>query len=761
MKVSLLRATAVVALLLLGVAAHAAPAKGWLTWRGPQQNGTSLETGLPDKWAVGGVNQRWQIDLAGSGTPVIANGKLYAIGYQGEREDLQEVLVCLDAETGRKLWEQRYSDFLSDVAYDRYGIGSPTVDAETGNVYVLTTPGIFACYTGDGKLLWKYSMMEQFGRLTFPNNRTGGPVIEDDLVIVRGITSNWGADGPAMDRFYAFDKKSGALVWTSSPGGPPKDNSFALPAFAWWEGKRVIYSGDGSGNVVCINARTGEALWRYPMSAGGINASVLLYKDTVIAIHNDENLDTSDIGRQVAVKIGPVTRKPGDPPGPVVRDKSAEAWRNELRSLSSSPVLVGDRIYQVTFTGSIACVDANTGKILFQHKLAPDQLHASLLYADGKLYVPMHNGTFYILKPGEKEFTELAKVKLDGFCNGAPAAWNGKIYVFSTKKLYCFGKKGNNPKPVPTVAAEPRPKAGPTAALQIIPSEVLVRPGERVKFVVRGIDANGFPTTTFNSSQAKWVKYIPPTARVRAEMSAEFDAQGELVVPANAPPSAGAFEATIDGFKGYIRGRVLPGLPLNEDFEKFDLNTDHATETGVKFAYPPLPWIGARFKWEIRDLDGNKVLTKTLDNIFFQRAMSFIAAPDLQNYTVEADVMTDGNRRTSSIVGLINQRYLIMLNGNSQELEVNSNLERLRVAVPFAWSAKTWYRLKTRVDVAPDGSGVIRAKAWKKGDPEPASWTIEVPHKHAHTSGSPGVFGFALQSMFRVYVDNISVTPNK
>ncbi len=43
-----------------------------------------------------------------------------------------------------------------------------------------------------------------------------------------------------------------------------------------------------------------------------------------------------------------------------------------------------------------------------------------------------------------------------------------------------------------------------------------------------------------------------------------------------------------------------------------------------------------------------------------------------------------------------------------------------------------WYHLKTRVDVAADGSGVIRAKVWKKGDPEPDKWTIEVPHKHAH-----------------------------
>src|SRR5207248_859117 len=101
---------------------------------------------------------------------------------------------------------------------------------------------------------------------------------------------------------------------------------------------------------------------------------------------------------------------------------------------------------------------------------------------------------------------------------------------------------------------------------------------------------------------------------------------------------------------------------------------------GEAFAYPPLPWIGARFKFEVRAMDGNKVFAKTTENMFFQRATVFIGAPDAKNYTIEADVMSDGNRRKMSEVGLINQRYLIVLKGNEQKLEINSNLERLRVA---------------------------------------------------------------------------------
>ena len=731
--------------------------RGWLNWRGPQQNGTSLETNLPDSWTPGGKNDLWHFDIASGGTPVIANGKLYALCYEGQGPDLQEVLLCTDAETGKKLWEKRFNDFISDIVYDRYGIGSPTVDAETGNVYVLTSPGMFSCFTANGKLLWQHSLMEEIGRLTFTNGRTGGPTIEDDLVIVRGITSNWGADGAAMDRLYAYDKKSGQLVWACSPGVAPKDNSFARPYFSWRNGKRVFYTGAGDGSLICVNVRTGETIWRYPISAGGMNSSVVLYKDYVVAIHADENLDSSEIGRMVAVKVNSEPKKAEV--GPPLLDQKAEAWRNELASISSSPVIVGDRIYEVIKNGVLCCVDANTGSIVWRYKLGPDELHASPLYADGKLYIPLQNGMFFILRPTSTGVEELCKVQLAGRAIGAPAVWNGKVYVHTTEKLYCFGKHGNSSH-LPQTVKEERPKPGSTVALQVIPAEVLLRPGGKAKFTVRGIDANGFVTEKFDSKQAKWVKFIPPTARVRSELNAEVNSDGELVAASATRPSAGAFEATLNGFKGYMRGRVLSALPLKEDFEGFQTTETPPAEPTAKFAYPPLPWIGARFKFDIRELEGNKVLAKTLDNVFFQRATVFLGHPDERNYTFEADVRADGNRRTMPTVGVINQRYLIAILGNAQTLEVSSNQERIKSAVPFAWKPRVWYHIKTRVDVATDGSGVVRAKVWVKGETEPDKWTIEVPHKVAHQNGAPGLFGFSPQSLFKCYIDNIAITPN-
>jgi hypothetical protein len=159
-------------------------------------------------------------------------------------------------------------------------------------------------------------------------------------------------------------------------------------------------------------------------------------------------------------------------------------------------------------------------------------------------------------------------------------------------------------------------------------------------------------------------------------------------------------------------------------------------------------------------MDGTKALVKTIEDKRLQRGTVFFNRPELHNYTIEADVLSEGNKRKMSEIGLVNQRYLIALKGNAQQLEITSNQELVRQSAPFKWAPNEWYHLKTRVDVAADGSGVVRAKAYKKGEPEPEAWTIEMPHKKAHREGSPGLFSFAPQDQ-RAWIDNIIVTSNE
>ena len=764
---------------------HAAPVHGWLNWRGPQQNGTSSEKGLPDHVAAN--EPLWTADFPGQSTPVIANGKLYIMGYLGEGPDLQEFIACFDADTGKKLWQQGFNDFLSDTVYNRYSTSSPSIDPETGNVYVLGTQGILACFTADGKQLWQHSMMEEFGRLTFPNSRTASPVIDRELVITRGITSSWGAHGAAGDRFYAFDKKTGELVWISAPGGRPQDNTFSNPYLDFWNGKRVLYSAGGDSTILAINARTGEPIWRFPFAKagakGGINAALVKHGDKLIAVHESENIDSSEIGRMAAFQI-PANATPSNSVTPqVFGPKELEVWRQPaVGSLASSPVIVGDTVYEVTGTGDLTAVDANSGRLLWKKKLGIEQRQSTPFYANGLLYIAIYISggespdaanpdagskcDLFIVRPGPTDGEIISKTTLPGKAFGSPIGYNGKLYLQTDKRLYCFGKAGNNPGLPGNAQPIPWPAPGPVKQLQIIPYEVLLKPGQTASFRIRALDANGFTVKEdIDPKSVKWESFIPPTALVKSTLKGAFNAEGQLVADKTPSPSAGQFKATFDGAVGFIKGRVMPSLPISQDFESFELSntTTNTVEPPTAFSYPPLPWNSARFRFEVREkeVDGvkTKALTKTIDNKLFQRAQIFFGHPDMKNYTIEADVLSEGNKRKMSEVGVIDQRYLIVLKGNAQELEVNSNQERIKTSVPFKWSPNVWYHLKARVDVAPDGSGVVRGKAWKKGDPEPEGWAITVPHRHAHPNGSPGLFGFAPQDQ-RVCIDNVTVTAN-
>ena len=780
MKLSLRTVGAfVTSLLFLSTSSHAA-VSGWLNWRGPEQLGLSRETGLPDK--IDPAQPLWTADFPGASTAAVADGRVYIMGYRGDGADMQEGLACFDAESGKLLWEHLFNDYLSDIIYQRYASSSPTIDPETGNIFIQGTQGNLAAFNRDGKLLWLVPMMELYGRLTFPNGRTASPVIEKDLVITRGITANWGAHGPGGDRVYAFDKNTGEHVWVSWSGLRPMDSCYSRPFYTNLKGKRVFITATGDGSILCGNARTGDPLWVVPIAKAGINASVVVHNnDKVIAIYGTPY----EPGQMVALKI-PDVQPTNNQPVTVERSQ-VELWSAPLSTSASSPILVEDTVYVVTEKGSLVAVDVKTGNIGWQLQLGIEQRNSSPTFADGKLYVPIledpkTGGTagaegeetkhaagtksgFYIIKPHNDKGEVLSQVALDGICMGTPTPYNGKIYIQTKSKLYCFGKKGNNPG-LPKPIAEQWPKAGPATQLQVIPSEVYLLAGGSQPVRVRALDANGFVAEEkVDLSKVKFESYIPPTARVRASLNAKFQ-DGKIVADSKQVGSAGAFQATMGNMKGLMRGRIVPSLPLKEDFEAFELSetTTNTVEQPTKFAYPPLPWIGARVKFEVRDKDGTKALTKTIDNRFFQRATMFIGPPNLNNYTIQADVMSDGDRRRMSEVGVVCQRYLIALKGNDKKLEISSNYERLRVPSGtdpsnFRWTANTWYTLKARVDTAADGSGIVRAKAWKRGEPEPEQWTIEVPHKTAHQEGAPGLYGFSPQDM-RVYIDNVLVTKN-
>ena len=704
----------------------------WTEWRGPARDGVSPEKGLPSAWSPGGQNLAWKAPYGGRSAPIVMGDRVYLQNTAGKGELEQERLMCFNADNGKLLWEHRFNVYLSDVPPHRVGWASPVGDPVTGNVYALGVGGTLLALSREGKVVWERSLGEDFGLLTTHGGRTVSPIIDGDLVITSGVTFQWGQHARGAHRFMAFDKRTGETVWVSAPGGRPYDTTYAAPIIVNINGTRLLIQGASDGVVHAIKPQTGEPVWKFEISKRGLNTGAVVYGTTAILTHSEENLDSSEMGMMVAVDA---TAK-----GEIKKEQVK--WRTlGWQGGFSSPVIDGERLYQLDNSANIAAFDINTGKQLWLQNLGTIQ-KASPVLADGKLYVGTENGKFFILKPTATgceilDQDQLGTEALPEAIIGSVAVSNGRVFMVSDSNLYCIGKKSNNAtsQPVP-VEGIPNPSRTATH-VQVVPTELILKPGDKVNFRVRLFDEQG----TF-------IREEPAAAWSLDQLKATVT-NGQLVVASDAVAQAGLVKATVNGITGSASVRVFPPLPWSENFEAMAVNAVPAT------------WVNATLKFVVRDLNGNKVLVKTTEgSSLLSRARAYFGPSDWSNYTVEADVNATQKRRQQGDAGVIAQRYALVLYGNSQMLHLEPwQPETARTAtIPFAWKPDTWYRMKLQVENLPDGKVRARGKVWLASDTEPAVWMIERIDPIPNRQGAPGIFGSALAEL---YFDNLKVYLNK
>ncbi|MEW4528660.1 PQQ-binding-like beta-propeller repeat protein [Maioricimonas sp. JC845] len=160
-----------------------------------------------------------------------------------------------------------------------------------------------------------------------------------------------------------------------------------------------------------------------------------------------------------------------------------------------------------------------------------------------------------------------------------------------------------------------------------------------------------------------------------------------------------------------------------------------------------------------RGVTGNGVMVKIKTIPKGTRSQGWMGPPQLDNYTIQADVMGATKDGKLPDIGLIAQRYTIDLMGASQQVQIRTWPPQLRMAqsTPFEWQADTWYTLKLQATTE-DGKAVLRGKVWKKGEPEPEEWLVTAEDPSPNEIGSPGLFGNAKDA--EIFYDNLSVTTN-
>ncbi|MGH9934652.1 MAG: PQQ-binding-like beta-propeller repeat protein, partial [Blastocatellia bacterium] len=705
-----------------------------------------------EKWSKQGENLLWKAPYGGRSAPIVMNGRVFMFNSAGEGEMMQERVLALDAETGKKVWEHRFNVYSTDVPPRRIAWSSPTGDPVTGNIYVLGACNELLALSWDGKPLWQRSLTDEYGAWTTHGGRTVSPIIEGDLVIVGTVTDGFGDIASRRHRYYAFDKRTGENVWISTPGGRPFDTTYSTPVVATTGGMRLLIAGGGDGSVSAMKVATGEPVWTYPMSKRGVNPGVIVKDGVAYVTHQEENLDVSEMGQLAAIDIsakGAISKTSN-------KDKIKYALTN-FQLGPSSPVIEGNTLYAVTAESSLHAFNITDGKLLWEKKLGTIQ-KASPVYADGKIYVGTENGKFYILKPGptgaqvldEDELEPVDKIDTKTVEGdeliasneqiiGGVAVSHGRIYLVSTKNIYAIGKQKSPALPPATDKADNAPAGAAVAHVQVFPAELVMKPGETKSFKVRLFDDRG--RFIREEASAQW-----SLDELKGEAAAN-----KFTAAADGGLQGGQLKATVGNVTGVARIRVIPAPPYSEDF------------SNVPVDKAPRYWLntdGAPIKYTVREADGAKFLVKRPDAGIFKRTRSPFGAVDTSNYTIEADVRAIEKRRQMGDAGVVAQRYELVLFGNIQKIELRSwQIEpKRKFDKPFAWKADTWYRLKLQVENLPDGKTRARGKAWPASEAEPAEWLIEWTDPIGNRMGSAGVFA---DNANEVFFDNIKVTPNK
>jgi outer membrane protein assembly factor BamB len=725
-----LRRSIVAAALVAGTIAGT-NAASWPEWRGPGRDGRSSETGLPEKWSPTGENLAWKAPYGSRSSPVAFADRVYINTVVGDLANTQERLVALDAQSGKLLWERRFSLYLSDVPQHRAAWASPAVDPATGNIYVFTVGAQLFCLSPDGKLLWDRSLVEDFGAVTTHGGRTTSPIIEGDLVVLNSLVLAWGDLNRPGNRYFAFDKRTGHTVWVSSPQARHYDTNYSTPIVVDLPQGRALIVGGTDGAYHALRVNTGEKIWSVEVSKRAILNSAIFRDNVAYVTHGEENMDTTEMGMVAAIdatKSGTLT-------------KDAFKWTaHGFLPTFASPVMDAERLYTVDNGAIVGAFDLKTGARLWTKTLGTLQKGSPVL-ADGKLYVGTENGKFFILRPTNAGVDVLDEDLL-GTAAGSevivasPIVADGRVYVASMETLYAIGTRKAGPAgraPAPT----PRSTEA-VASAQVVPYDVLLAPGAKQSFTVRLFDARGTLVREEPASAATWAM---------DQVKGAMDAKG--VFTAGDGNSAGFLKATVAGVSGQARVRVVAPLPWSVDFENPDSDA------------PPAWWVGAPTKLFQRAVEGmGAVLVRPRDETVGRRAKVLIGPSDWSGYTVEVDARGREQRRQRGDAGVINQRYALVLFGNGQKLELHpwQAADEMTVRIPFKWDADTWYRLKLRVDNQPNGSVLVRGKVWRSGETEPSAWTIQKTDTIGHREGSPGLYGDGISE---IYFDNLRVYKNQ
>jgi outer membrane protein assembly factor BamB len=421
---------------------QAQTAAHWPQWRGPFFNGMARGD-APTVWNDT-TNIKWKTEIPGRGfsTPVVWGNRLFLTtavpigtpppapaptegqrrgpgGGAGPMVEHRFDVLALDRITGKIIWQKTARTSTPHEGYHRaygsFASNSPATDGKY--VYAsFGSRGIY-CYDFNGKLIWEKDLGVQM-KMRNSFGEGSAPLLHGDRLFLV-------FDQESGSFMVALDKRNGKELWRATRDEP---SSWSTPLAIEHNGRTEIVV-SATNRVRSYDAATGKIVWE---SAGlGSNAiPVPVYQNGMVYVmsgHRDPKL--------MAIKLG----KQGDLTG-----SDAIAW-SHTRGVpyTASPVLYENKLYVVTDNGMVSAFNATTGEPYYAQTRLPKaaNLKASMVGANGKLYLATEDGDVVVMKMGEK-FEIIATNHLtDQVFISTPVIAGGELFLRGKTTLFCISEK--------------------------------------------------------------------------------------------------------------------------------------------------------------------------------------------------------------------------------------------------------------------------------------------------------------------------------
>ena len=357
-----------------------APAQDWPQWRGANRDGKVTGFEAPKTWPKE-LAQKWKVEVgSGDATPALVGDKLYVFSRQGD----EEMLRCLEAASGKEVWQAKYpADAVKGPDSGHGGPRSSPVVAN-GKVITLGVTGILSCFDAStGKMVWQKTDFQG----AYPRFHTAmSPIVVDNVCVAQLGKESEGA-------VVAYDVGSGDQKWKWAQEGP----GYASPVVVTVDGTKMIVT-ETAKSIVGLGAIDGKLLWQTPYAPQGMayNAATPIVDGQTIIFCGQ--------GRGTrALKI----EKQGD----VFAAK--ELWSNPENSVQfNTPVLKNGLLFGLSQRGNFFCINAETGKTAWTDPQGGRGGFGSIIDTGPVLLALTSKSQLVAFEPSDKQFTEVADIKV-------------------------------------------------------------------------------------------------------------------------------------------------------------------------------------------------------------------------------------------------------------------------------------------------------------------------------------------------------------